>query len=108
MYKGHHFEGVDPFKTGFFFQSLSGNPFFHVWYRFFRKSKDFESQLGPRSEGPPCQFSSLFSSWGPLVAKVTKSRPQEAQKPSPRASGSPFEVIFVRFLSRFEFVFDFG
>ena len=78
------FKVFDPFKTGPFFQTLSGSPFCHVCCRFFRKSDDFESQLGPRSEGPPCHFSSLFFI---LAAQGVQGETRRCPRPPKSAHG---------------------
>ena len=72
------------------------------------KVKILSPNLDPGARVLHVSFRLFFRLGGLWSLKQPKSRPHEAQKPSPRASGTPFEVIFVRFLTDLKKNLDFG
>ena len=89
----------NPCKIDDFCKMHSWSYFFHLLSGFNTKMTIFRLLWEPRGAVNEPSFSSLFLSWGPLGAKV-------AQKPSPRASGNQFEMIFVRFPTNLGMFFD--
>ena len=81
------FKVLTPSRLDSFSRHCLGAYFFLCLLPFFcRKSDDFEPKLGPRSKGPPCHFSSLFSSWS---QKGSKGRPGGAQGHQKAPMGEP-------------------
>ena len=93
------FKVLTPSKQDHFSRACLGTHFFMSGDA---KMKISSPNLDPGARVLHVSFRLFFRLGGLWSLKWPKSRPQEAQTQSPRASGNPFEAIFVRFLSRFE------
>ena len=96
------FKVLTPSRQDLFSRACLGTHFFMPVTAFSGEVKILSPNLDPGARVLHVSFRRFFRFGGLWSLKRPKSRPQEAQKPSPRASGNLFEVIFVRFLSRFE------